>query len=405
MMGCSVPKVDQTVSDFFCSDDQDLTIGVAVSGGSDSVALLLALTRVFPAERIKAVTIDHGLRVDAPYEAEWVGRLCSIKGVGHQVLKSTNLLPGSNLQARARDARYALLAKWGQCCDILCLGHSQTDLVETFLMRLARGSGVDGLSAMAERWTRKNLKWARPLLTLSRQELRQYLKMNNQDWCDDPSNNDLNYTRVRIRESQKHLEYLGFNPTRLANTANRMSNVREALNFALKNIRPKLMQIDLGDILLDRTKLAEIPVEFSERIVAESLCWVGQQIYRPRIVALRRAIATKAACSLHGCVVIPQPDNFLRITREHKLVKDQVTLCPTVWDGRYYAPEYGKDYKIKSLGKTGLLLCPDWRTTCRPRASLIASPSIWQGDDLISAPLANFGAKDVVQVVPTPWDL
>jgi tRNA(Ile)-lysidine synthase len=95
----------------------------------------------------------------------------------------------------------------------------------------------------------------------------------------------------------------------------------------------------------------------------------------------------------------------LRITREHKLVKDQVTLCPTVWDGRYYAPEYGKDYKIKSLGKTGLLLCPDWRTTCRPRASLIASPSIWQGDDLISAPLANFGAKDVVQVVPTPWDL
>ena len=83
MMGCSVSKVDQIVSDFFCSDDQDLTIGVAVSGGSDSVALLLALTRVFPVERIKAVTIDHGLRVDAPYEAEWVGRLCSIKGVGH----------------------------------------------------------------------------------------------------------------------------------------------------------------------------------------------------------------------------------------------------------------------------------------------------------------------------------
>ena len=404
-MGLSVCKVNQAISDFFCDHNEKSVVGVAVSGGSDSVALLLALCKIIPAKNLKAVTVDHGLRTEAASEAEWVSQLCSTMGVDHNTLKANNLALGPNLQARARDVRYSLLANWGQNCDVICLGHSQTDVAETFLMRLSRGSGVDGLASMASGWDHQNLSWARPFLGLSREELRQYLKANNQAWCDDPSNDDLKYKRVQIRQSQNQLDQLGLSTSRLAKTANRMSDVREALTFALKNIRPQLMQNDLGDVLLDRVKLAEIPTAFSERIMAEALCWVGQQSYRPRNLSLRRVIVTKITRSLHGCVVIPQPDNFLRITREHKSVESEEVSCPAIWDGRYYAPNYGKGYKIKSLGRVGLSVCSDWRSVNRPQTALIVSPSIWKGDQLISAPLANFGKKDDVQVLPTPWEL
>ena len=404
-MGLSVCKIDQAISDFFCDHNEKSVVGVAVSGGSDSVALLLALCKIIPAKNLKAVTVDHGLRTEAASEAVWVSQLCLTMGVDHNTLKANNLVLGPNLQARARDVRYSLLAKWGQNCDVICLGHSQTDVAETFLMRLSRGSGVDGLASMASGWDHQNLSWARPFLGLSREELRQYLKANNQAWCDDPSNDDLKYKRVQIRQSQIQLDQLGLSTSRLAKTANRMSDVREALTFALKNIRPQLMRNDLGDVLLDRVKLAEIPTEFSERIMAEALCWVGQQSYRPRNLSLRRVIVTKITRSLHGCVVIPQPDNFLRITREHKSVESEEVSCPAIWDGRYYAPNYGKGYKIKSLGRVGLSACSDWRSVNRPQTALIVSPSIWKGDQLISAPLANFGKKDDVQVLPTPWEL
>ena len=404
-MGLSVCKIDQAISDFFCDHNEKSVVGVAVSGGSDSVALLLALCKIIPAKNLKAVTVDHGLRTEAASEAVWVSQLCLTMGVDHNTLKANNLVLGPNLQARARDVRYSLLAKWGQNCDVICLGHSQTDVAETFLMRLSRGSGVDGLASMASGWDHQNLSWSRPFLGLSREELRQYLKANNQAWCDDPSNDDLKYKRVQIRQSQIQLDQLGLSTSRLAKTANRMSDVREALTFALKNIRPQLMRNDLGDVLLDRVKLAEIPTEFSERIMAEALCWVGQQSYRPRNLSLRRVIVTKITRSLHGCVVIPQPDNFLRITREHKSVESEEVSCPAIWDGRYYAPNYGKGYKIKSLGRVGLSACSDWRSVNRPQTALIVSPSIWKGDQLVSAPLANFGQKDDVQVLPTPWEL
>ena len=404
-MGLSVCKIDQAISDFFCDHNEKSVVGVAVSGGSDSVALLLALCKIIPAKNLKAVTVDHGLRTEAASEAVWVSQLCLTMGVDHNTLKANNLVLGPNLQARARDVRYSLLANWGQNCDVICLGHSQTDVAETFLMRLSRGSGVDGLASMASGWDHQNLSWARPFLGLSREELRQYLKTNNQAWCDDPSNDDLKYKRVQIRQSQIQLDQLGLSTSRLAKTANRMSDVREALTFALKNIRPQLMRNDLGDVLLDRVKLAEIPTEFSERIMAEALCWVGQQSYRPRNLSLRRVIVTKITRSLHGCVVIPQPDNFLRITREHKSVESEEVSCPAIWDGRYYAPNYGKGYKIKSLGRVGLSVCSDWRSVNRPQTALIVSPSIWKGDQLVSAPLANFGQKDDVQVLPTPWEL
>lgn len=389
-----------------CFEDvaTDATIGVAVSGGSDSVAMLLALREALPKATLRVATVDHGLRPEAGDEARWVGALCSGLGIEHDILPITNLLLGSNLQARARAARYDALSEWGLGFEVVCLGHSQTDVAETFLIRLARGSGVDGLAKMQARWHNRGLNWARPLLNFSRNDLRCYLRIQGQSWCEDPSNDDRSYTRVQMRQIQPQLDELGLNTARLAKTAARMSSVQKALAFSLKTIRQAIMQIDFGDIVFDRGALAQLPSEYVEQMVAESLSWIGGQAYKPRNSALLRAISAKTTFSLHGCVLIPQPGNLLRISREYVAVAKVKSLCPALWDGRYFAPNHNKTYEIRALGAYGLSLCPDWRFDKIPRIALESSPSVWQNDQLISAPQAGFGQKDVLQVVPTPWE-
>ena len=397
-------KILTALKQFFADVPPEATIGVAVSGGSDSVAMLLALREALPVAKLRAATVNHGLRAEAAAEARWVKALCLSLGIAHDILPVRDLAPGSNLQARARMVRYDALAAWGQECNQLCLGHSQTDLAETFLIRLARGSGVDGLCAMQARWQDRAIDWARPLLAFSRADLRVYLGECGQSWCDDPSNDDPAYTRVQMRQAQPQLDDLGLSAGRLAKTALRMSNVQEALTFSLKALRPTVMQLDFGDVVFSRSALAQLPGEYVERMVAESLSWIGGQAYKPRNSALLRAIDTKKIFSLHGCVLIPQSGNLLRISREYAAVEGVTACCPALWDHRYFAQNHNKTYEIRPLGGLGLTLCRDWRASGRPRIALKSSPSLWRDDQLIAAPQAEFGQKDVLQVVSTPWE-
>ena len=397
-------KILSALTHFLQDVPKGKVIGVAVSGGSDSVALLLALREVLPSSKIWVATVDHGLRSEAACEARWVGRLCTSLGIYHSTISIRNLAPGSNLQARARDARYSALADWGQSCDLLCLWHSKTDVAETFLIRLARGSGIDGLSAMCARWNTRGIDWARPLLSFSREDLRNYLREKGQDWCEDPSNDDPTYKRVQMRQAQPILDGLGLNTQRLAKTAARMTSVQEALVFSLRTLRPKVMHLDFGDIVFDRNVLDSLPGEYVERMVSDALCWIGGQVHRPRNLALLRAISTEKTFSLHGCVLIPQTGNLLRVSREYAAVSRELSICPALWDNRYFAREYNNSYKIKALGESVASLFPDWRILQRPLIALKSSPSLWQNDKLISAPMADFGKKDVLEVVPTPWE-
>ena len=397
-------KILSSLTHFMKDVATDNVIGVAVSGGSDSVALLLALQELLPVSKLRVITVDHGLRSAAVDEALWVGRLCKSLGIFHSTVPVKNLAPGSNLQARAREARYNALADWGLCCDLLCLGHSQTDVAETFLIRLARGSGVDGLAAMRAHWRIGDVDFARPLLGFSRDDLRGYLRAKEQTWCEDPSNEDLTYKRAQMRQAQQMLDGLGLDTERLAKTAARMTSVQEALAFSLKTLRPKVMYLDFGDIVFDRTALDALPGEYVERMVSDALGWIGGQVYKPRNVALLRAISTEKIFSLHGCVLIPQIGNLLRISREYAMVAHKSSTCPGLWDNRYFAPNHNKSNKIQVLGLNGLALCPDWRASRRPFMALKSSPSLWQNDKLISAPMAGFGEKDVLQVVSAPWE-
>lgn len=373
-------------------------IGVAVSGGSDSTALLHLMHHWAGGAGVTlhAVTVDHGLRDAAAGEAKSVARMCAGLGIDHSTLRWTGWDGKGNLQDQARRARYGLMAGWARerGIEMIALGHTVEDQAETFLMRLARGSGVDGLSGMATRRVSDGVTWVRPVLLQRRQDLRDYLQRLGIGWIDDPTNEDLRFDRVKIRKAMQVLADLGLDAERLAGTAQDLQFARIALEHQTRDAAERITTVENGDVVLDHMQYRRLPVEIGARLFSHALCWVSSAEYRPRRMALIDAEYSAdigKVSTLHGCLITANK-NEIRITREYQAVKQ--TACPTdeIWDNRWQliGPDE-KGLELRALGAKGLAECPDWRATGMPRTSLIASPSVWRKDSLIAAPLAGLG--------------
>lgn len=386
-------------------------LGVAVSGGGDSVALMLLLAQWAQARGVAlhVASVDHGLRPAAAQEAAFVARLAAEQGLPCRVLRwAHDGRVSGNLQGAARDARYRLLADWARDAGItdIALGHTLDDQAETFLMRLARGSGVDGLSGMAAERQAHGLRWLRPMLETRRADLREWLTARGVEWIEDPSNDDTRFARVRARQVLAALAPLGLDAAGLARTAGRMRSARAALSIAAHDAAGQMMRLDRGDLLLDRAALLALPVDLRDRLLAHALCWVGATPYRPRLDALHRLCAKLAAGrgdTLHGARVLCGA--YIRVTREWQAVRRLVAAPGECWDGRWQivAPDAqtpdaqnpnaqnpnAQTYEVRALGADGLAQCPDWRDTGMARASLMASPAAWHDGRLIAAPLAG----------------
>ena len=372
----------------FASDLAD-RLGVAVSGGSDSLAVLVALAEWGGAE-IFAVTVDHGLRPEAADEAIAVAKHCQQLGIKHDVLRWSGWDGDRNLMQSARDARYSLIAAWARerGIDDVALGHTRDDVAETLLMRLQRGAGLDGLSAMADRTKRHGVTFHRPALGLSRAELRSLLVAREIEWIEDPTNEDLRFDRAKVR---KIITALDLDSEALAQTAMYLRDARDALSEIATGVAQAHVQWDAGDVLIDLEALRAQPKDIVRRILRAALAYVSGSGFGPRGPALIRAMEGVLAgeeTALKGCRLLHRK-GMLRVVREWQAVADERCAVGELWDGRWHLEGPDKTLVVRALGEGGLALCPDRKTTGRPSAGLIASPAVWDGDELIAAPLAG----------------
>ena len=212
---------------------------MAVSGGPDSLALLLLAQAAFPG-RVLAATVDHGLRPESAMEAAFVADICAARGIAHTTLK-VEVGPG-NLQDAAREARYGALVDWlyaqmapGERYAALATAHHAEDQAETLLMRLNRASGLSGLAGVrALHWTfpalAKGIAIIRPLLGWRRAELREVVDTAGIVPVADPSNTDMRFDRARVRAALADCDWI--DPLALARSAQHLSEAWQVIESA-----------------------------------------------------------------------------------------------------------------------------------------------------------------------------
>lgn len=396
---------------------------VAVSGGADSLALTLLLAdwlRGAGRDRasLTALTVDHGLRAESGAEAALVGQWMAKAGIDHRILRWKGA-GGANLQARAREARYRLLGDWCRQHDIagLFVAHHQDDQAETFLLRLARGSGVDGLSAMAPVSQRSGICLLRPLLNIPKARLLATLDARHQPWIEDPGNASPSFARNRLRALMPKLAREGLGAGRLAAAAASMRRARAALEHDTARSLSRCARIDgAGYALLDSARMGAQPLEIRLRVLAALLGVVSGNMYRPRLKGLHRLESAIAAAgfrgqTLAGCRVGRSPKTVagnydLLISRELRAIPGARPLdagqSPMLWDNRFrvaWEPPLvpcGAPLLVGRLGRRGIMhlrrLAASDVLAAIPPSVRPSLPALRRGDELVAVPQAGFSA-------------
>jgi tRNA(Ile)-lysidine synthase len=304
---------------------------IAVSGGPDSVALLALLAEWAAAPSrpaLFAATVDHGLREGSAAEARAVGDLCASLGVPHAILAWEGQKPETALQARARAARYELLAAEARRVGgaVLVTAHTLDDQAETLMMRMAHGSGPAGLAGMRPRVTRDSLVIARPLLSIGKARLVATARAMGLAFFEDPSNANRRFERVRWRALMPSLAEAGLDAARLGQLASRIARMHDAVTARVDRIWPDIVIPGAGadHIAIRFFDLLDEPDEVALRVVARAL----DQFAEDRLARLERletcltalrdaALAGDALKrTLSGCILALGRDGVLTVGRE-----------------------------------------------------------------------------------------
>ena len=322
--------------------------GIAVSGGSDSMALFHMLTDWKSSDKpeIIVASIDHGLRSESKLEVEFVKKACEMKKVKHfSLVPSTHLSKiRGNLQDNARSARYTLLRNWAIAKNLQCilLGHTLDDQEENLLIRFFRGSGVDGLVSMEEMVARNEILWMRPLLKFRKEDLRNYLRTNNYSWVDDPSNHDNKYTRVRMRKLLKQLKSNNLITPNFVKTADHMLRASKlSREIAISNSKTLLSFNDVGQISFKVEKFSKLFEDSRYRILAGIVSWFSGSFYKPRFSQLEnvynKILNVNITGSTLGGTVFKKKNGIVTVTRELGSIEENflVKNKKFIWDNRW----------------------------------------------------------------------
>ncbi len=393
-------------------------LGVALSGGADSMSLCL-LARDWAAGRggrVTALTVDHRLRPASAEEAEHVAALMARHGIEHRILRWLGEYPTNALQEKARIARYRLLCRW--CLDNsvlhLLLGHHAEDQAETILQRLVRGSGSDGLAGMSALVETAHVRLLRPLLDCRSNDLRCFLRRRGEVWVEDPSNRDPRFARTRLRASSTALNAAGLGQAVLFAAARRSAAAKAAMQQAVMALLAKCCRVHpLGFARLERMAMAAAPIEIGAKALARVVTMIGGSANECSVDRARRCYQKlfggpdRRTRTLGRCLLVDQGSDLLVCRERRNLPPPQILCSPgeILWDGRfrlrvrlpggaagswYVRPLSEEDWRILRSAPTKLrdqpslpLVCGTLPVLC-DEGGLAIAPQLWYArEDLV----------------------
>lgn len=422
----SRPIRDDELERLFSGLERFDAVVAAVSGGADSMALLALLARwrhwrgsdIPP---IRVATVDHRLRPGSADEARFVAKAAAAAGLEHAVLAWEDERPRSGVQAAARSARYRLLAAHARVLGArpaIVTAHTEDDQAETLMMRLARGSGLDGLAAMArvrpvEHGSAVTL--VRPLLDVGKDRLVATLEERGLRWLEDPSNENTDFERVRLRRAAPLLAALGLENSHLALAARRLGRARHALELAARSAFDDVIDVHGGLFATaDRAALSRYPEELRLRVLSRTLRAFGGSAPSPRLSQIEQLAGDldrgqTGARTLGGCVV-SAGRRTLRVYREAgrselPIIRLRAGQTAT-WDDRFEVAYAGSDRLPATGGReiTVRALGDDAHATLArmsgksplPFGAARGLPSFWHGGDLVAVPPLSFAEPPLV---------
>lgn len=306
-------------------------IAAGISGGPDSMALAYLLNQWAAKEKVKvhALVVDHGLRAESKEEARLVcARLAKLKHITPHILTWKGRKPKTRILEEARSARYRLMAAHCRKHKIahLFLAHHMDDQAETFLFRLAKGSGLDGLSGMKSfQEYSDGLYLVRPFLGVSKAELLAQCKKNKLDFVNDPTNESEKFARPRLRRSADILAEEGLTAKRLAGTARRLERARTALDMLADQVFEKaVLKRSTRQIDIDFNLLRAQPEEICFRVLIRAMESMRPgRAYLPRMESIEEILGDLLAQekfrkrTLGGLIFIREDKTgLLRLLRE-----------------------------------------------------------------------------------------
>jgi tRNA(Ile)-lysidine synthase len=345
---------DAKLTDLFLPIATREDVAVAVSGGPDSMALLhLAdrwrrqrLERRQAVPNFTILTVNHGLRPEAADECRLATAAAERLGYPSQLLAWPGERPQTGLQEWARELRYQLLATacHARGLGVLMTGHHLDDQAETFLMRLSRGSGVDGLSAMAPESRRLGLTLLRPLLDVPKRMLVGELEQHGIAYAKDPSNADPRYERARLRQREGELKKLGLSAEMIGLSSKRLRQARHALEETRDTFLARNAQISpYGSARVDQLALSDAPFDIAVRALARILRICGGGREAPNLARLETLTENLRADfdtgrTLAGCRLIAKAESWLVVREASRISEIEKKLMPgqcVFWDNRY----------------------------------------------------------------------
>jgi tRNA(Ile)-lysidine synthase len=335
-----VSVIDKALDSYLKKYSVGAVVGVAVSGGADSLCLALHLAEISQKYRfiVKAVTVDHQLRPESADEAKYVHEVLEKVGISHDVLVWQGKKPTTRLEEKAREKRYELLEEWCRENGIshLFLGHHAGDQAETFWARLTRGSGLDGLAGMGECVQRNDIFLCRPLLALDKKVFEEVLRMKGISWAEDSMNADESYERVRWRNRQNQFDNYGLTTLVLGRSMKRLQRVREAVDFYVGRFFDTLVDImPEGYALVQMQAFLQVPAEIRLRVLEKTIKAINPNAAVISLDGLEKwfeQMPKKA--TLGGCVLTVQK-GLLFVSREASRMAKAVIIPEnkiTHWD-------------------------------------------------------------------------